>query len=230
MQRLIDPPSPFISKLLAEYPSAGIFIVGGAVRDVLLGWPVKDYDLVAQGIPLDALISSLEKLGEVNLVGKRFGVIKFRPQDDAHFFDIALPRKERSINFSGAYRDFEIQSDYLLPIEEDLARRDFTINAMAYDLRHNTIVDPFFGQKDLKAKTIRTVGSAATRFQEDYSRMLRAVRFASRFGFSISEKTAAAIKKMAHHLHDKLGDEWIVSRKRSAKNSSKPSMRVRVLY
>ena len=186
--------------------------------------------MVAQGIPLDALISSLEKLGEVNLVGKRFGVIKFRPQDDAHFFDIALPRKERSINFSGAYRDFEIQSDYLLPIEEDLARRDFTINAMAYDLRHNTIVDPFFGQKDLKAKTIRTVGSAATRFQEDYSRMLRAVRFASRFGFSISEKTAAAIKKMAHHLHDKLGDEWIVSRKRSAKNSSKPSMRVRVLY
>lgn len=212
MRLMIDQPWPFVEHLLTAFPQAGIFVVGGAVRDFFLALPVKDYDLVVRGVPLDDLIKALEADGEVNLVGKRFGVIKFRPNGDERTYDIALPRRERSINFSGAYRDFEIHSDHALPIEEDLSRRDFTINALAYDLRTGQIIDPFFGQKDLKAKTIRTVGSAATRFQEDYSRMLRAVRFASKLGFTISDNTSAAIKKMGHHLNDQIDNEWTVAR------------------
>lgn len=209
---MLEKPWSFVTHLRKVVPDCEIFVVGGAVRDFLLKLPVKDYDLVIRGIEIDQLIAALGNLGEVNVVGKRFGVIKFKPRDDDRTFDIALPRRERSINFSGAYRDFEIQSDHGLPIEEDLARRDFTINAMAYNLATHEVVDPFFGQKDLRSKTIRTVGSAATRFQEDYSRMLRAVRFACRLGFTISDSTAAAIKKMVYHLHDQIDGEWVVSR------------------
>lgn len=203
---------PFIEKLFAAFPDSELFVVGGAVRDWLLKRPVKDYDLVARGVPIDELIEFLHTQGEVNLVGKRFGVLKFKPSDSDRVLDIALPRREYSRSFTGGYRDFDIQSDPNLPMEEDLARRDFTINAMAYNLRDGSIIDPFFGQKDLKAKTIRTVGPAVTRFQEDYSRMLRAVRFACQLNFAISERTSQAIKKMAYHLNDKIDDNWVVAR------------------
>lgn len=189
-----------------------MFVVGGAVRDWLLQRPVKDYDLLIRGLPMEDLVRTLETLGEVNVVGQRFGVIKFKPQDDSRWFDIALPRKEYSWAFSGGYRDFDIQSDHTLEVEVDLSRRDFTINAMAYNVATGEIVDPFFGQKDITAKIIRTVGSAATRFQEDYSRMLRALRFACRLNFSLSEATRKAIVRLAPHIHDQAHDDFVVPR------------------
>ncbi len=212
MKPLLSKPWPFIERILAAHPKAEIFVVGGAVRDHLLGLPVKDYDLVVRHVPMDDLAATLEPLGKTDIVGKRFGVIKFRPQGQDAFIDIALPRKEFSWAFTGGYRDFDIQSDPELPIEEDLSRRDFTVNAMAYNVATQTIIDPFFGQKDLVSKTIRTVGPAALRFQEDYSRMLRAVRFACRLNFGLSEHTAAAIKKLGYHLDDKIDADWVVSR------------------
>lgn len=207
------PPSwPWANDLLKTFEKSELFVVGGAVRDWLLNRPVKDYDLVARGVSIDELLQFLQTKGDVNLVGKRFGVIKFRPHNEKNTIDIALPRREYSRNFTGGYRDFDIQSDPHMPIEEDLARRDFTINAMAYNVRTSSIVDPFFGQKDLQRKTIRTVGAAVTRFQEDYSRMLRAIRFACQLRFDISETTTNAIKKMAYHLNDRSDEHWVVSR------------------
>ncbi len=203
---------PFWQDLLNQESELEVFVVGGAVRDTLLNLPVKDFDFIARGLPLDDLIKQLEKFGKVDLVGKRFGVIKFRPQKSEEQFDIALPRTERSLSFTGAYRDFAIQSDHTLPIEDDLARRDFTINAMAYNLRNQNIIDPFFGQKDLEAQIIRTVGSAVTRFQEDYSRMLRAIRFSCKLNFALTEKIIQTIKKLGQHLNDQIENEWIVSR------------------
>lgn len=203
---------PFTKTIQSAHPGAEIFVVGGAVRDWLLGKPVKDYDLVVRGVPIDDLIATLREAGEVDAVGKRFGVLKFRPSGDSRTFDIALPRKEYSWAFSGGYRDFDIQSDHALPIDVDLSRRDFTVNAMACNVVTQEIIDPFFGQKDLKAKIIRTVGSAATRFQEDYSRMLRAVRFACRLDFTLSEQTAKAIRALGHHLNDRMHDNWVVAR------------------
>lgn len=207
---------PFIEKLKTAFPQAEIFLVGGAVRDMLLKRPRHDYDFVVRGVEIEQLQKLLSDLGEVNLVGHRFGVLKFRPQGDKEYLDIALPRKEFSLAFSGGYRDFEIQTDHLLPIEEDLSRRDFTVNALAYDLLNKKIIDPFGGQKDLEKKIIRTVGSPVSRFQEDYSRMLRAVRFACQLDFDISEKTSAAISKLAYHLNDKVESEvnnpWVVAR------------------
>jgi len=213
MKALFDAKTwPFWQDLLDQEPDLEVFIVGGAVRDTLLGLPVKDFDFIARGIPLERLISLLEPLGKVDLVGKRFGVIKFRPNTTKEQFDIALPRTERSLSFTGAYRDFDIQSDHTLAIDQDLARRDFTINAMAYNLRTDELIDPFFGKKDLDAKIIRTVGSAVTRFQEDYSRMLRAIRFSCKLDFALTEKIQQTIKKLGQHINDKINDEWIVSR------------------
>ncbi len=203
---------PFIDSLLKAFPQAEVFLVGGSVRDALLGRPQKDDDFVVRGIELEQLSAALSEFGKVNLVGKRFGVIKFRPHDSQTTYDIALPRTESSRSFSGAYRDFDIQSDPHLPIEQDLARRDFTINAMAFDLRTKQLVDPFLGRKDLEDKAIRAVGSPALRFQEDYSRMLRAIRFASQLGFALSEKTSLAVRKLAPHLNDRIDNEWVVSR------------------
>jgi len=212
MKPLLSKPWPFLAEFKKRHPDAQVFVVGGALRDHFLGKPVKDFDLVICAVPIDDLISTLKTLGEVHTVGKRFGVIKFKPTDDTRIFDIALPRKEFSWSFTGGYRDFDIQSDHTLPIDVDLSRRDFTVNAMAYNVFTHELVDPFFGQKDLKAGVIRTVGSATTRFQEDYSRMLRAVRFACRLDFTLSDRTAEAIKRLGNHLDDRIGEEWVVAR------------------
>lgn len=146
MKPLLAKPWPFIDRLFEVHPDAEVFIVGGAVRDHLLGLKLKDYDVVVRNVAMDVLAATLEPLGKTDVVGKRFGVIKFRPHGQESFIDIALPRKEYSWSFSGGYRDFDIQSDPTLPIEADLARRDFTVNAMAYNVAPKSIIDPFFGQ------------------------------------------------------------------------------------
>ncbi|MDD5222248.1 MAG: hypothetical protein PHY10_03690, partial [Patescibacteria group bacterium] len=196
----------FISKLHQEFPVAEIYLVGGAVRDLLLGRLSKDIDFVVRGVSAQKLEIFLAKYGSVNLVGKNFGVFKFVPEGgDAHNpIDIALPRTEHSFG-TGGYRDFDVQSDEKLSIEEDLSRRDFTINAMALDIttpKKMKIIDPFFGLKDLKKKIIRAVGNPLDRFQEDYSRMLRAIRFSCQTGFSIEKSTKQAIKESVARLND----------------------------
>ncbi|MFH0814729.1 MAG: HD domain-containing protein, partial [Candidatus Falkowbacteria bacterium] len=181
----------------------------GMTRDVLLNKPKgKDYDFVCRNVALDKLVSALEKLGKVDLVGANFGVIKFMPTGAKlkNAIDIALPRKDFSAG-TGGYRDMEAQANPFMPIDEDLSRRDLTINAIAWDIKNQKLVDPFNGQADLTNKIIRCVGDAEKRFLEDYSRMLRAIRFACRFNFTrpqpsrgeaweIEDKTWAAIKTL----------------------------------
>jgi len=198
--------SGLIKELTKKFPKSEIYLVGGAVRDLLLGRQTKDFDFVIRNVSADDLEKFLSKLGQVNLVGKSFGVFKFVPTrgDPRNPIDIALPRREHAFG-TGGYRDFEIQSDPCLPIEKDLERRDFTINAIALritNLNELRIVDPFGGQKDLDKKIIRAVGKSEERFKEDYSRMLRAIRFACQFNFQIEEKTWQAIKKSIIHLND----------------------------
>ena len=195
----------FIPKLLKEFPESEIYLVGGAVRDALLKkQEIKDFDFVVRGVKPIMLKKFLEKLGDVNLVGRNFGVYKFYPKgyklEEA--IDIALPRTEHSLGTGGGYRDFKVQSDYKMTIEDDLSRRDFTINALALDIQNNTIIDPFSGLTDLKKKTIRTVGEPEKRFKEDYSRMLRALRFSCQLGFKIESKTYKSIKYLISHVND----------------------------
>ncbi len=175
-----------------------IYSVGGAVRDEFLGKKSKDLDLLITGIPMNKLEEILSKYGRVDVVGKSFGILKFKPNGFEDDIDIAIPRTERPTG-AGGHKGFEVISNHELPIEKDLERRDFTINAIAKDINGN-IIDPYGGVDDLKNKIIRIVNPDA--FSDDPLRMLRAVQFASRFGFNIEPKTLKMIQNNAHRINE----------------------------
>lgn len=202
------------ARLTVDFPKGKVFLVGGAVRDLLLERPTKDYDLVVSGVVIPKLEHWLANHGQVNLVGKNFGVFKWQPAGWAgEAIDIALPRTEHVTLGSGQYRDFKIQSDPDLPIEQDLLRRDFTINAIAIDLKNNVIIDPSRGQADITAKKIKAVGEPELRFKEDLSRVLRAVRQACQLGFRIEAKTFKGVMALSNKASiGKKAGNWLVPR------------------
>ncbi|NCP17203.1 CCA tRNA nucleotidyltransferase [Candidatus Kuenenbacteria bacterium] len=200
------------TKNVYEKDGAEVYLVGGAVRDGLLGFKhIKDYDFVVRGWSMEELGEKLKELGKVDLVGKSFGVYKFVPAGKKMpvAYDIALPRKEISLA-TGRYRDFKVDYDERLKIKDDLARRDFTINAMAYELKSKKLVDEFGGLKDLADKKIRTVGNPYERFEEDYSRMLRGIRFACQLNWNFEDGTRHALNDLAGHINDQVNGERIV--------------------
>ena len=175
-----------------------VYEVGGAVRDKYISpiLPDKDKDYLITGIPLDDLCSLLNRFGRIDLVGKSFGVIKFRPFkefDGEHVFDIALPRKEYSTG--PGHKDFKVEYDHNLRVDDDLSRRDFTINAMAEDLSTGELVDPLNGRKDIKRRLIRITNPNS--FRDDPLRMLRGVQFAARFEFELEEETLQSLHENA---------------------------------
>lgn len=197
------PDFDWLEALTKNYPQAEVYLVGGQVRDLILGRPSDDFDFVIRNLSAQQVEDFLTQYGAINLVGKSFGVFIFRPTiaNLTQEIEIALPRTDKSFN-TGGYRDFEIQTDPNLPIEEDLKRRDFTINAMALNISTGEIIDPFDGQGDCERKIITAVGDPLQRFQEDYTRMLRAVRFAAQLLFKIEDKTLDAIKSMAAKIKE----------------------------
>ena len=176
------------SRLMAALEAAGheAFMVGGAVRDALLGRPVDDID-IASDAGADAAMRILAEAGaRVVPTGIAHGTITAVLEGES--FEVTAFR------IDGSYSDSR-HPDSVSParsIEEDLARRDFTINAMAYNDQRG-LVDPFGGRLDLEKSIIRCVGDPAVRFGEDALRMLRALRFAAQLGFSIDGPTASAI-------------------------------------
>ncbi len=159
---------------------------GGCVRDQLLGIDPIDYDIATNATP-DEVVKMFPRS---TVVGKNFGVV-VAPFQGVNF-EIATFREDR--DYVDGRRPTSVV--FVTP-EEDAKRRDFTINAMFFDPVKETLHDFVGGQVDLAAKKIRCVGDADRRFAEDHLRMLRAVRFASRFGFEITDDTAAAIQKHA---------------------------------
>ncbi|MEA3296834.1 MAG: CCA tRNA nucleotidyltransferase [candidate division Zixibacteria bacterium] len=174
-----------------------IYQVGGAVRDRFLHRTIssKDLDYLITGIEYDELTHLLKNYGRVDLVGQSFGVIKFTQYENGEpiTFDISLPRREHSTGWG--HKEFEVSFDPNLPIEDDLVRRDFTINAMAVALDNNELIDPLGGQVDLEKRQLRMV--YPTSFEDDPLRMLRATQFAARFEFTIEPATFEAIQKNA---------------------------------
>lgn len=171
----------------------GLYLVGGSVRDAFLLGEEKDLDFLVTGVSADDLVALLERHGRVEIVGRAFGVIRFRPAGGDATIDVALPRREVSTGVG--HRDFLVESDPALPVEADLARRDFTINAMARDVRTGALIDPFGGRDDIAARRLRMVFPGA--FREDPLRMLRAVQFAARFSLAIEPATLAAMRAEA---------------------------------
>lgn len=162
------------------------FLVGGCVRDLLLGRPPKDFDVATSAHPSEIL----NLFPGSGLVGAHFGVVMVR-EDHTHV-EVATFRSDHD------YRDGRRPDRVLFEThaEADVERRDFTINSLLMDPESGEIIDYTGGRADLEAGLIRTVGDPARRFAEDHLRMLRAVRFASRFGFRVHGETMDAIRRM----------------------------------
>ena len=198
----------WVKRLKKQYPLAEVYLVGGAVRDIILNISdIKDYDFVVRGISGKSLQEFLERSGWVELLGKNFGVYKFRPHNlpkDFEPLDVALPRSEISAT-PGSYRAFKVKFNKDLNLEQDLLRRDFTINAIALRVDDKfKMIDPFNGVDDIAKKNIRCVGKAQDRLAEDYTRILRAVRFACQLNFKIAPEVKKVIKKLAPYLNDRV--------------------------
>jgi tRNA nucleotidyltransferase (CCA-adding enzyme) len=169
-----------------------LYRVGGFVRDELMGFAGGDLevDYLVRGIPPAELESILRRHGAVELVGKSFGVYKFKSDETGERFDIAYPRRERSLG--PGHREFAVEWDWELDVERDLVRRDFTVNAMARDVRDGRLIDPVGGRRDVDARVLRMVFPEA--FEEDPLRILRGVRFAVLLGLSVDPATREAMR------------------------------------
>ncbi len=177
------------------------YVVGGAVRDGLLGVDAKDADFLVPGVDIAALRAVLAHSGrveELNVAGRPVGVRYFPRDPDARSLaragiELAPPRRELS---TGPGRhDFEIVVDPKASVEDDLRRRDFTVNAMARRLSDGTLVDPYGGAADLERRVLRTVTPQS--FAEDPLRLVRGLRFISQLGLDPDEQTLAQMREEA---------------------------------
>ena len=167
------------------------YLVGGSVRDMLLGKTPTDYDIATSASPdeIESIFSNFKTID----IGKKFGtIIVSQEKGDV---EITTFRKE------GKYLDGRRPEwvSFCSDVKDDLSRRDFTINAIAYN-KTKGILDPFEGREDLKRRIIKTVGNPEERFNEDYLRILRAARFASQLEFTIDESTFQAGKQYSSHI------------------------------
>jgi len=178
-----------------------LYLVGGSIRDILLNKIPKDYDFTTPLQPeeIEQKIKDVQR--RAYLTGKRFGTIGVKVE--GQLVEITTFRTEKYIPGS---RKPEVA--FITDINEDLSRRDFTINAIAY--RDGKLVDPFKGQEDLQNHIIKAVGNAVTRFREDPLRLLRAVRFASQLGFSIELATLNALIKKNYKILQVSKERWVL--------------------
>lgn len=165
------------------------YLIGGCVRDWLLGHQPHDFDVEVFDTDYQKLREVLAGFGPTAVVGKSFGVVKVRIKEDE--YDFSLPRREKKTG--SGHRGFEVEADPSLTFAEAAARRDFTINAIGYDPLSGAIVDPHGGQKDLAAGFLRHIGSA---FVEDPLRVLRGFQLASRFNLRMPAETAALCRSI----------------------------------
>ena len=199
---LLRPVRRVLRALTAEGHDA--VIIGGAVRDLLLGRPPGDLDLATSATP-DMVLELAERNGWLPIpVGKAFGVVRIRL--DRVEFEVATYRSEDSYT-DGRRPDLD-GIEFHGSLEADVRRRDFTMNGLALRLLDDppVVVDLVGGAEDIRSQTIRTIGDARSRFEEDALRPLRAIRFAAVLGFSIEAETAVAMNSQAAGLRRVSGE------------------------
>lgn len=205
---------PYVAAVISKIEESGYeaWLVGGCVRDMLSGITPHDYD-IASNAPCEAILSIFDRVietgikhGTVTVIsdGQPIEVTRYRIDGD-----YADHRRPDSVNFTGEFKD-------------DLARRDFTVNAIGYNEKRG-IFDCFGGKEDIERKFLRTVGDAERRFDEDALRISRAIRFGSTLGYTIESDTLAAIKKLAKTLHN-VSAERIYSEMKKALMGKAPSL------
>lgn len=200
----------FVEKFMNAFRENGyeIYIVGGPVRDMILGRPVTDWDFASNATPEQTL-----ELFDNGKYENEFGTVlvpvhpEDSPDEENHVFEVTPYRHE------GSYSDSRHPDSvtWAETIEEDVQRRDFTINALAFD--GSEVLDIVGGQKDIEDKLVKAVGDPNKRFEEDALRMMRAIRFAAQLGFIIDHPTLEAIQKNAQSIRDisweRIQDEFL---------------------
>ena len=190
-----------IAQQLRAAGATHCLLVGGYVRDHLLGIESKDLDIEVYGLSYAQIAEALRRHHRVDLVGRSFGVVKVGNE-----IDISLPRSESKTGVG--HTGFAVTVDPKLTPREAAARRDFTINAMAMDF-DGKIFDPFGGRVDLGRGLLRATSAA---FQEDPLRVLRGMQFAARFGFDMDQETVEMCRGLRHefqHLSaERIWEEW----------------------
>ena len=199
---------------LVQIRGGRAYLVGGCVRDQLLGLDYKDIDIEIHGVCREELEEILDGLGQRIDTGSSYGVYGLKGYE----LDIALPRREKAIG--QGHKDFQITLDPWLGTQNAAIRRDFTINALMQDILSGEIVDHFSGLQDLKEGRIRQVH--AETFVEDPLRLLRAAQFAARFRFRVADDTIALCQQMG--LDRLTGDRVCGEMKKAMMKSDKPSI------
>lgn len=207
---------PELDRIVRALHAAGFraLIAGGAVRDDLLGLEPKDFDIEVYGISFQVLADLLARFGRIDLVGQSFGVVKLTLTGD-RVWDFSLPRRDSRIG--RAHRDFLATFDPCITPEQAARRRDFTINAMAFDPVSNQLLDFFGGREDLTNRVLRATSDA---FREDPLRVLRGMQFACRFNLTIDPATAAECRAVVHEYsaiaRERVAEEFMKWAEKSA--------------
>lgn len=212
---------PGARRVASRIHSAGgrVCLVGGSLRDLLLGGDAKDWDL-ATDLPPEQVRALFPRSVDV---GIRFGTVLVLESD--HDYEVTTFRRD------GRYTDARHPDSvaFTTSLEEDLSRRDFTINAMAYDLGGRSLVDPHGGQEDLRARVVRCVGRPEERFREDALRMLRCIRIAGQLDFAIEEESYLALARMPEWL-DQVAPERIREELDRILGQARPSLSLERLH
>jgi tRNA nucleotidyltransferase (CCA-adding enzyme) len=199
-------PTDSVLEIAARLEAAGFeaWCVGGAIRDALLGGAPLDWDLATRASPEE--VRTIFGRKRTIPVGIEFGTVSVLDDDGVHH---EITTFRRDVRTDGRHAVVEFGAS----LEEDLARRDFTMNAIAYRPKTDELRDPFEGRADIERRLVRAVGNAEERMTEDRLRALRAIRFASRYGFAIEARTLAAIEHSAPHLtrlsHERVQQELV---------------------
>jgi tRNA nucleotidyltransferase (CCA-adding enzyme) len=194
-------------------------LVGGCVRDELMGVEPKDWDLEVFGVEPERLRAILESVGEVNVVGEAFTVYKLGSD-----LDVSIPRRERKVGIG--HRGFVIEGDPSMSFEEASRRRDFTVNSILHDPLTNEIIDSFDGRRDIELRVLRHVSSDT--FPEDSLRVLRAAQFAARLEFDIDRETVELCRSI--DVTDLPRDRIWGELEKLLLQAKRPSIGIRWLY
>ena len=213
-----------LASILERTPELGrAYVVGGGVRDWLLGIANKDLDIEVFGVGYETLARALSRWGRTDLVGRSFGVVKLT-MSDGRVYDFSIPRRDSKI--APGHRGFEIAFDPDITPEAAASRRDFTINALMFDPRRAEVLDFFGGREDLSRRVLRHTSEA---FAEDPLRVLRGMQFVARFDLTTAPETLALCRRIKGSYGElaveRVREEWF----KWAEKSTMPSRGLRLL-
>jgi len=216
-------PEELVAMLRATAELQRSYLVGGGVRDWLLGIPNKDFDIEVFGVSYEQLAAGLAQWGRTDLVGRSFGVVKLTT-GGGRTYDFSIPRRDSKV--APGHKGFEISFDPSITLEEAAARRDFTINALMFDPRRGEVLDFFGGRADLERRVLRHTSAA---FSEDPLRVLRGMQFIARFGLAPAPETVELCRRIMADFGElaleRVREEWF----KWAQKSTVPSLGLKFL-